>query len=148
VEIRLTRLGGDRHRLEIARGDGTGERVELETRSFLRHDLAHYAVEAEVPLARGFWGSLAAGATLQDLAHEAMSAGASPDLALAERLVGPFQSAWAGRLPWEAWVEGARTLGLRDAQDVAHRAAERMRRLHGHWNATRHGCSMLLTWPP
>lgn len=47
MRIAFTKLTQDRHRLEIRREDGSTESVELETRSYLLHDLGHYAVEAE-----------------------------------------------------------------------------------------------------
>ena len=41
MRIRLTKLSDHRHTLEIER-DGRRERVELETRSTLHHDLTNY----------------------------------------------------------------------------------------------------------
>ena len=61
MKILLTKLTDDRHQLAIERDDGSTESVELETRSFLLHDLVHYAVEAEAKIDDGFWGLLARG---------------------------------------------------------------------------------------
>lgn len=41
--------------------------VACETRSYLVHDLLHYAVESEAGLSGGFWGNLARGKTLADM---------------------------------------------------------------------------------
>ena len=58
MRILLHKISDDRHTLEIVRADGRRERVDCETRSYLQHDLLHYAVETEASLAAGFWGSL------------------------------------------------------------------------------------------
>ena len=65
--IRLTRLTNERHRFEIVRDDGTRESHELETRSTMLHDLAHYAVETEAGLGDSFYGRLAQGVAYEDL---------------------------------------------------------------------------------
>jgi hypothetical protein len=65
--IRFTRLTNERHRFEIVRDDGTRESHELETRSTLLHDLAHYSVELEAGLRHSFYGRLASGFTYSQL---------------------------------------------------------------------------------
>jgi hypothetical protein len=60
LRIAFHKISGQRHALEIVRAGGRRERVECETRSYLTHDLLHYAVEAEACLQDGFWGRLAA----------------------------------------------------------------------------------------
>ena len=50
LTLRFTRLSPDLHRFEYRRADQTGEALELETRSFLFHDLLHYALENEAQL--------------------------------------------------------------------------------------------------
>ena len=57
--VRLTRLSDARHQFEYRRTDGSGEVLEMETRSLLTHDLAHFAVETEAGLGDGFYGRLA-----------------------------------------------------------------------------------------
>jgi hypothetical protein len=64
VEILFTKLSDERHGVQVNRVDGTLDQIELNTRSFLRHDFAHFAVEAEVPIRFGYWGSVADGVSL------------------------------------------------------------------------------------
>lgn len=45
MRISLTKLSDARHRFSYLRADGSGETLELETRSFLIHDLVHFALE-------------------------------------------------------------------------------------------------------
>jgi hypothetical protein len=68
MRILLTKLNDASHRFEIVRADGSGERAELETRSTLLHDLVHYAVEAQAGLTSAFFGRLASGDALAELA--------------------------------------------------------------------------------
>jgi hypothetical protein len=64
LRIRIHKLNDEQHRLEIVRADGRCEEVLCETRSYLRHDFLHYAVESSAALTSGFWGLLASGTTL------------------------------------------------------------------------------------
>lgn len=153
MRIAFTPLTSDRHRLAVRRDDGTVDSVELETRSLLLHDLVHLAVESEAGLDAGFWGLVAAGAPLDGLRIEsdAMNAADPPadraQLVLAERLVGPMQAVWLGRLPDARYLELA--AGATDRVDATFvsRVRARLRSLHGHWKATRHGTAMEITWP-
>lgn len=146
--VELQRLSNDRHRLTLRWPDGRVERAELETRSFLLHDLVHYAVEAQIPLQDGFYGTLAAGASLALLAAE-VGPEAAQGLQLAERLTGPMQSCWRGRYAVDDYaiiVEEA--LPHLDGLDFTARVMERLRRLEGRWKATPFGQTMVLSWPP
>lgn len=149
MRIVLTRLTDARHRLEIRRPGGAAESVELETRSFLLHDLVHYAVEAEAGIDDGFWGLLARGTTLAALSDRTMKDPPSAGLALAETLVGPMQSVWNGRLDAALYVENIRPAapGIVDAAFVD-RVRGRLRALSGRWRATPFHGAMELGWPP
>jgi hypothetical protein len=147
MRILLTKLTDERHRLAIERSDGTGESVELETRSLLLHDLVHYAVEAEAKIADGFWGLLARGTTLRELSGTMTDPATptTPGLVLAEKLVGPMQSVWNGRYDPALYMEHARA---HVDDGFVERVRERLRRLVGRWRATRFGMTMELPWPP
>jgi hypothetical protein len=143
--IRFTRLTNDRHRFEIVRDDGTREAHELETRSTLAHDLAHYAVELEAGLSQSFYGRLARGTRYAELLATpaegpealqtervvAMLQGASkmadrgkpdPQRALS-RLVSSFAATGDER---PAWL----------TPDSLSRIIDQLHRLHGQWRAT------------
>jgi hypothetical protein len=156
MQILLTRLTDDQHRLEIVRADGSSEALTLETRSCLLHDLLHLAVESEAGFESGFWGCLARGKTLADMndrTGEAMKEHAA-DMATIEQAVGALTGAAKG-VEAAVVMEGLhRWLEAQERQpppwlDVAFiiRVQERMRRLMGHWRATRHGQTMAVTWP-
>lgn len=140
MEVRFTRLTDEEHAVEVVRDDGSRERVVLDTRSFLRHDLAHWAVEAELGLTGGVWGSVAAGGSL---GGEGLD---GPDMATAESLAGPVQTLLRTEAGVDAYGAVLARAGI-DDPDVAARLHERVRRLRGHWQATGYGRSMVLHWP-
>jgi hypothetical protein len=135
LRIRFVKLDDERHRLELVRPDGARECKDLETRSFLLHDLTHYAVEAEVPIADGVWGTLAGGLPLARL-NPAMGPVGGAGIDAAESIVGPMSSIFRGR-PND-----------RVARDLARRVNARLRRLFGAWRAVPVGGALELTWPP
>lgn len=157
MRILLHKHSDQRHTLEIRRADGRTESVECETRSFLFHDLLHYAVEAEAGLASGFWGCVAAGRTLAEMSGRGAGSAPSdsPDLQAVELVVGGLTGAFqresrgdiAGTLraharavgvPEPDWLTPERIEAVR----------ERLRRLLGRWKATARGAVMELAWPP
>lgn len=146
MRVELTRIDNRTHRLRVVRDDGSGDEAVLETRSLLLHDLVHYAVEAELPIEDGFWGSVAAGASFDSLREPEgeMTGG----LALAETLVGPMQSVWHERTSGEAYVSLFRERDERVDDDFLARVRARLRHLWGHWKATGFHETMTLAWPP
>lgn len=141
MRIVFTKISDHRHAVAITRADGTSERLELESRSFLRHDLAHFAIELELPIRGGYWGCVAAGASLTG------DGVAGRDAQLAESLAGPIQTLFTTQAGPEAYARllGKSAPGAGD--DLAERVHERIRRLRGHWKATPYGGDMALAWP-
>lgn len=155
MRIRLTRLGPQRHALEVER-DGRRERVELETRSTLVHDLTHLAVEEAAGIEHGFFGSLAAGQSFAELA-DGMAGGRPryPDAMMeVERAVAVLQH--LARADEEPAAVHARIVASLAAQDAVPPAwftvelvtavRERLRQLLGHWRATPFGQTLELEW--
>ena len=157
MRILLRKLSDDRHVLQIIREDGRSEEVECETRSYLHHDLLHYAVEAEAHLDGGFWGNLANGKTLEhmnDRTGKAMQAEA-PEMMAIEQVVGALSAIGKGGSAgaiFAAVHDAAKSAGVAFPEwrtlELASAVQERMRRLLGHWKATPYGESMALAWPP
>lgn len=142
VRVTFVKLSDERHAVRVERADGTLDSVELDSRSFLRHDLSHFAVELELGLAAGVWGSVAAGGSL---AGEGLD---GDDMSLAETVSGPMQT----MMRTAASAEEIHAVLQRVApevasSDLAARLHARCRALTGHWNATPYGGEMELTWP-
>ena len=86
MKIVFTKLSDQRHAVRVERSDGKSESIELDSRSFLRHDLAHFAVELELGLSEGVWGSVARCGSLSGRGLD------GDDMALAETISGPMQT--------------------------------------------------------
>ena len=129
-----------------------GDRQLCETRSYLTHDLLHYAVEVEAGVQSGFWGCLATGATLAWMNDRTRSMG--DEMAAIEQAVGALSASVKGRSAAEV-VEGmnrfASSLGATLPPWLTERfvrgVQERMRQLLGRWKATPRGATLDLTWP-
>lgn len=148
LSIILTKLSDDLHRMTIVRASGADEAVELASRSYLLHDLAHYAVESEANLADGFYGLLASGISLARL-NDREAPPASPGIMVAETLAAPLQSLFNGRIARELYLEHTQTAYPSVVtEEFVDGALERLRRLHGQFRATPYRGSMELSWPP
>jgi hypothetical protein len=162
MRIRLTKVSDAEHGLELIRDDGTRESIALASRSFLWHDLLHYAVETSAGLHQSFWGLLASGRTLADL-HDAMGAGDGANSAPAgrteasvtEAVVGVLTNVVRERATPRATIEGlmrlfeaqGRELPIWFSADFVERVCEHMRKLMGQWRSVPYGGDMQLTFP-
>jgi hypothetical protein len=156
LTLRLTKLAPDRHRFEYRRADGTGEAIEMETRSLLLHDLVHYAVESEAGLKGSFYGILAKIGGYQELSVNG-GAALGGEIAITERIVGALQGALARDDFDEATFQAEVTDYLSLFDDPRPRwftpafvaaVRERMRQLEGRWKATPFGETMELAFRP
>jgi len=153
MQIVFRKLTDDRHELAISRGSGSWEAVVCETRSYITHDLLHYAVESEARITSGFWGRLAAGASLAEMNDRTRPMG--EEMAAIERVVGALTASVKGRSAAEVtsaisrfasssgvtfppWVDESFVLAVK----------ERMRQLLGRWKSTPRGSVLELAWPP
>jgi hypothetical protein len=162
MRIRLTKLSDEEHRLELIRDDGADESIELVSRSFLWHDLLHYAVETNAGLHQSFWGLLASGRTLADL-HDAMGTGegagtvaaSRTEAAITEAVVGVLTNVARGSAAPRAAIDGLgrlfeaqeRELPAWFSPDFVERVREHMRQLMGQWRAVPYGGDMQLAFP-
>lgn len=142
MRIAFTKISDEKHAVTITRADGTSERIELESRGFLRHDLAHLAIELELPIRKGYWGCVSSGASLTG------EGVAGSDAQLAESLAGPIQTLFrtdAGPEAYSAFL--GKSAPKSAGPGLAARVYERVRQLRGHWKATPYGADMELVWP-
>jgi hypothetical protein len=142
VRITFDKISDERHVVTVTRADSTSESVELESRELLRHDLAHFAIESELPIRRGFRGCIASGASLSGQGV------AGSEAELAESLAGPIQTLFRTNAGLNAYAELlARFSPTSGVQDLAARVHERVRQLRGLWKATPYGGRLELVWP-
>jgi hypothetical protein len=158
MRIVFAKTSSERHRFEVVRDDGTREMRDLDTRSFLVHDLAHFAVEQQGAMSGGFWGSLASGSSLDELHKEGeLASGLSIDELQrdrdagerwrAEALAAPFQTLWNQRANPDFAERRLQYLSLVKMDEIfVDGALERMRRLWGQWSATPFRSVMEVRW--
>jgi hypothetical protein len=156
LTLRFTRISPTHHRFEYRREDGSGEAVEMETRSLLLHDLVHYAVESEADLRGSFYGILDKIGGYEELTV-AGGAALGGEVAITERVVGALMGALLeDDLDAEAFT--AQVTGYLQLYDerspswftpsFVTAVRERLRQLHGRWKATGFGQTMELSFPP
>jgi hypothetical protein len=156
MQIRLTRLTNERHRLELVRDDGTREAHVLETCSTLLHDLVHYAVESEAGLTASFYGRLARGETYQAMTTVPAT---GPESSQTEIVVVRIQGiakndTWSAVDP-QSFVESIaaafRVVGDEApawlTSSLVMRVRERLRRVLGQWRATPFHQTLALEFP-
>ncbi|MBI1360537.1 MAG: hypothetical protein GC155_09695 [Alphaproteobacteria bacterium] len=149
LRIRLTRISNDRHRFEAVRADGSVELRELETRSYLTHDLVHFALESEGKLDEGFYGLLARGG-----GYEASADMWAGDTGRIEKVVAMLQTALKDEVETREFAKRASDAfhhinELAPAwltEDLIAGAVQRFRSLQGKWRATPFGEAMDLTF--
>jgi hypothetical protein len=154
LALAFTRVSPTHHRFAYRRADGTGEAIEMETRSLLTHDLLHYAVESEAGLEGSFYGILERIGGYEELS---MAGGAAlgGEVAITERVVG----ALTGALQDEALDPAAFVAQVTEYLELFDERAprwfspafvlavrERMRQLTGRWKATPFGETMELAF--
>ncbi|MEN9557727.1 MAG: hypothetical protein RL141_96 [Candidatus Parcubacteria bacterium] len=155
MRILFHKISNDRHILEIVRPNGDREQVECETRSYLQHDLLHYATEREAKLTGGFWGHLARGKTLADM-NDRTGVGiidGQAEMAMIERVVGALSAAVKGHAAHDIIASLQQVAVATESAlpewltvDFITAIQERMRQLQGHWNGTPYGGVMELVW--
>ena len=142
MRIRLIKKTDDRHVLEAVRDDGSVASAEFETRSTLRHDLMHYAVEQRAGLRSSLFGTIAAGAE-----PSTKMTSAAGEIQVTEVVVGMLQGAAAKDVDADAFVREAHGwLALQGLALPAYLDAAFVRavlahygRLLGQWQSLRRG---------
>ncbi len=100
MEVAFVKTSHAAYTLRCTRADGSATERSLETRSFLAHDLVHFAFEREAKRSASFFGGIAAGSALTDPAPFA------GELAVTELIVAPVQSAVKTRATGQEILSG------------------------------------------
>lgn len=141
MKIRFTKISDEEHSVQVIRSDNSCDEARLNSRSFLRHDLAHLVAEECVGLEDGFWGQVAKGAPLNG---EGMG---GPTIQLAETLAGRVQTLMRMEASQASYTESfSHLLPDRECSDLGAAAYEKARQLQGYWRATPYGDTMEVEW--
>lgn len=155
--IRFTKNTPTHHTFEVIRSDGSNESASLETKSFMPHDLIHFAYESLAGCNHSFYGMLASGTTLADFkTMDSMQSGGdtTKEMIVTERITGPLTAYLHGGISEDAFL--ATLQNMFDSEDAIlppHMTArflkwlsEEYRGLIGQWNSLPHHVPMELVW--
>ena len=142
MKIEFTKVSDEQHRVCVIRADlSTGE-ATLHSRSFLRHDFAHLAIELELPLRNGYWGLVADGCSLSGKGMGGV------EIQTAELLAGPIQTLMRIEADVDKYLELLRRIQPKIASlELASRIRTKGQQLQGHWKATPFRGAMVTDWP-
>ena len=156
ITIQLTQIGPTHHQFLYRRADGTGESLELETKTFLFHDFLHFAVESEAGLSNSFYGLLAQSESYAALSAEGAQSDMRKEIGMTERIVGALTGAIKGDIAPKEVIVGLKnmsdaygdTLPEWITPEFVVKVKERMKKLLGEWNSTPFGQTMELYFEP
>lgn len=154
LRVTLTRVSSTHHTFAYALPDGRGETLMLETKSFLLHDLLHFAVESEANLRDSFFGKLARSDSYGALTGPGVRY--DGEIGVTEKIVGGLTGYLKTDQPPEVFLGALRnwtdatgeTVPAWLTADFVVRIKERLRQLQGEWKALPFGQSMTLRFPP
>lgn len=155
MTLSLQKISPTHHLFEY---ETKGKRVslELETKTYLFHDLLHFAVESEAGLKNSFYGLLTQGENYNELSMRPRMEGAAPvpqtEAATTEVIVGIMTGAVQDNAnPQEALAAAGNLFGAYGLPVPSYlteafilRVKERLRELLGHWRGTPFGQAMEL----
>ncbi|MFO1526684.1 MAG: hypothetical protein U1F16_12025 [Turneriella sp.] len=143
MEIQLHKLTNESHRLVVLLNNGNKQSRELETRSFLAHDFAHFALESVAAIETGFWGLLAAGGNL----NAAYQTGEFAVPLEIERAAALLQSAFAEKIARDFAINEILKLSIPQVNaETVNLIFRKLGALHGEWKSTPYGAMMQLRW--
>ncbi len=147
--IKIQKTSSTHHIFSYIRKDGTGEEKELESKSFLLHDLLHFCVESEAHTEDGFFGALKKGRTLSSL--RSLNESENKNMMVIEQIVGALTGITKGadvshsyeylRDLWK--VEGTDAPEF-FTKDFISRVEDMYRRIIGKWKSVPFGETMVL----
>lgn len=157
MRVILTKNSDEEHGFEVIYDDGSRERIDLVSKSFLMHDFTHYAVESLAKTEAGFWGSLRKAGSLAALndRKQDMDVALGGETGAIELIAGSISSVVQGRGTAQGVIDGMKNLLTAQGKEVpkwltldfVEAVQKRMRELVGKWNSVPYGETMELPWP-
>lgn len=128
----------------ITKADGTVENIALETKTYLIHDICHYAVEKTLGFKNGFWGTLSNGYLFNALFNKQ-----DPQLAqlrAIETIVGPVQSVFSGHLPKNKFPDFIAHLDFKMTDAQLEQCLTEIENFNAEWRNLLPGQHLTLEW--
>ncbi len=153
LRVEFQKTNNESHLVTFTRDSGVSESAVLVTRSFLFHDLLHFALETEAGLRNGFYGMLAQGMRYEELRNgDAFRAAESTEIVHIERVVGPLTGVVRGEVSIATFMSGIANIYDAYGEEVPQwvtpecidKVIERMRKLLRDWERVAYGASLTL----
>lgn len=97
MKIEIKKLSLYQCAYTLTRKDQSVERITLETKTYLIHDICHFSVEKNLKEEHGFWGLLSQGFRFEELFGK--NNPRTERLRFIEQIVGPVQAVCSGHIP-------------------------------------------------
>lgn len=157
MQVRFTKTTPTHHQFEIVRTDGSHEEILLETKSFMPHDLIHFAYEREAGCKNSFYGLLAAGKTFAEMDDRTLMSNPAlvdSEMVLTEKIVGPLTAYLGTDIPEEAFLDMLKNMFEASGKEVPSHITpsflislkKNYRALIGEWNSLPHHTKMEILW--
>ena len=153
LTLYIKKISDQHHEFRYVRSDGSGETLTLDSKTFLLHDLIHFAVESRAGLADSFYGLLVSGETYDSLNEKhSIKDGFGGELGMTERIVGGLTPVMKGNATPEQFLAAARNLieaynrklPMWLDQGFIADVQEHIRRIVGEWNSIAYGDTLIL----
>lgn len=128
----------------ILRDNDCVEIVALETKTYLVHDICHYAVEKNLQYSKGFWGLLSSGHSFNELFGKENPL--TRELRFIEQIVGPVQSIYYGHMRKEDFEQFVKHLNFKVPKTVLQASLNEVRIIMNNWEKLSWGETMRLEW--
>lgn len=155
LKIQLKRVSPTQHAFTLLLENGGKETLQLETKTYLFHDLLHFAVESEAGITNSFYGRLAKGERYEELTLPEMSVvshGSDSEALMTERIVGVLTGVLKRNASGSQALLGLQNLLSASGETVpqwftptfVEQVKERMRKLEGEWKGIAFGETMTI----
>ena len=144
MKIEIKKATNHRCEYTITRDDKSVERITLDTKTYLVHDICHYAVEKNLKYSKGFWGMLSDGYSFSELFGKKNPN--TTELRFIEQIVGPVQSVFLGNIPKQDFDLFVKHLDLTLTEDILHACLTEIETILKQWEQLSIGQRLTLEW--
>jgi hypothetical protein len=144
LTIQAIKLSPFKFKYLVEREDGSGEEIELDTKTYFLHDVCHFVIEKRLCYHKGFWGMLADG-----FAFSALFGKDNPqtsELRFIEQIVGPIQSVYMGHFDKKNFGEYIAHLKFEVSEPDLEYCLKEVENIMQKWEHLPIGESLTLIW--
>lgn len=144
MQVEIKKISPYQCEYNVLRDNGTSERIRLESKTFLVHDICHFVVEKQLGFTEGFWGMVSKGFSFGELSgkHNPIT----EQLRFVEQVVGPIQSTYLGNISKEQFDFFITHLPVKISTAQLDEILSGINHLLAQWQQLMPGSTMKLHW--